>query len=76
MFRINCIYDGRQPVIFLTDIHDDSFLDNFLFLALLLVAFTLLCDVERLAIHRKGNKIIYILWIFVIDHFHWALLTG
>lgn len=31
-------------VIFLTDIHDDNFLDNFLFLELRLVALTLICD--------------------------------
>lgn len=45
--------DGRHPVIFLTDIHEDNF-DNFLFLLLRLelLLFPLLCDgeVDRCAI--------------------------
>lgn len=50
-------YDGRQPsnVNFFTDIHDDNFLDNFLFLELRLVVLILICDgdVVRFAAKRE-----------------------
>lgn len=67
-------YDGRQPssVILRTDIHDDSFFDNFLFFELLLVVLILICDgdVVRLAaesgIHREKDTI-------AVTKLHWNL---
>lgn len=53
------LYDGRHPVIFLTDIHDDNFLDNFLFFELRLAELILMCDgdVVRFAAKNKSIKI-------------------
>lgn len=58
-------YDGRQLVIFRTDIHDDNFFDNFLFLELRLAALILRCDGDVVRLAENCMKMIRTVFHFV-----------